>query len=107
MASKAKLDFDKLTDEEQKMLNEIVDKVADDAKKAADDTPKAAEKAERDLGSPDSPKNRPAAYGISAARDTFSYSLSMKKDGKKIDVVFDDTNAPSGLVELFQKHIEP
>ena len=98
MASKAKLDFDKLTDEEQKMLNEIADK--------ADDALKAVEKAERGLESPASAKNGPAAYGMTAARDTFSYSLSMKRDGKKIDVVFDDTNAPSGLVELFQKHIE-
>ena len=107
MASKAKLDFDKLTDEEQKMLNEIADKAATDAKKAADDATKATEKVERGLESPASAKSGPAAYGMTAARDTFSYSLSMKRDGKKIDVVFDDTNAPSGLVELFQKHIEP
>ena len=118
MASKAKLDFDKLTDDEQKMLNEIVDKAAEEAKKiaddalkaaekVADDTLKTAEKVERDLPPSVSAKSGPAAYGMTAARDTFSYSLSMKRDGKKIDVVFDDTNAPSGLVELFQKHIEP
>ena len=106
MASKAKLDFAKLTDDEQKMLNEIADNAAAEAKKAADEAAKAVEKAERDLSSPASAKSGPAAYGMSAARDTFSYSLSMKRDGKKIDVVFDDTNAPSGLVELFQKHIE-
>ena len=106
MASKAKLDFDKLTDEEQKMLNEIADKAAAEAKKVADDALKAAEKVERDLPPPASVKSVSPAYGMSAARDTFSYSLSMKRDGKKIDVVFDDTNAPSGLVELFQKHIE-
>ena len=100
MASKAKLDFAKLTDEEQKMLNDIADKAAEDAKKTA-------EKVERDLSPSASAKSGPATYGMTAARDTFSYSLSMKKDGKKIDVVFDDTNAPSGLVELFQKHIEP
>lgn len=104
MASKAKLDFAKLTDDEQKMLNEIVDKAAENAKKIADDTLKVAE---RGLESPSLAKSVPPAYGMTAARDTFSYSLSMKRDGKKIDVVFDDTNAPSGLVELFQKHIEP
>ena len=88
-------------------LNEIADKAAEEAKKIADDALKTAEKVERDLPPSACAKSGPAAYGMTAARDTFSYSLSMKRDGKKIDVVFDDTNAPSGLVELFQKHIEP
>ena len=47
----------------------------------------------------------PSPRDMSPARDMFSYSLSMKKDGKKLDMAFDDTNAPPELVALFQKYI--
>ena len=112
MASKAKLDFDKLTDDEQKMLGSIVQKAADDRVEAEKGAAKMDEKSEdksdgkpRDL-STEAESVPPSSRGMSPARDTFSYSLSMKKDGKKLDVAFDDTNAPPELVALFQKYIQ-
>ena len=89
MASKAKLDFDKLTEDEQKMLDSIAQKAGEKPVVAPTESDAV----------PPSPRD------MSSARDMFSYSLSMKKDGKKVDVAFDDTNAPPELVALFQKYI--
>lgn len=136
MASKAKLDFDKLTEDEQKLLDSMAQKAADElveaekaalktaeeaAAKAAEEVAlKAATEAigkieeksdEKSDGQPrDIPSEAdfvpPSPRVISPARDTFSYSLSMKKDGRKLDMAFDDTNAPPELVALFQKYIQ-
>ena len=136
MASKAKLDFDKLTEDEQKMLDALAQKAAGDlaeaekaaakaaevaAGKAAEEAAAKIEETSNDKSNNKSgeksdahPRNTPAEVdfappsprGINPARDTFSYSLSMKKDGKKLDVAFDDTNAPPELVALFQKYIQ-
>ncbi len=136
MASKAKLDFDKLTEDEQKMLDSIAQKAADNmvaAEKAAEKAAakmiekseeKSSEKVEAkvDEKSDEKPNEKldekprdlpteeafvpPSPRGPSLARDTFNYFLSMKKDGKKLDVAFDDTNAPPELVALFQKYIQ-
>ena len=136
MASKAKLDFDKLTENEQKMLDaiaqkavgelaeaekakakaaEVAVKVAEDAA-AATIKEKTAEKTDNPSAEKSNAESRdtpaeadfvhPSPRGMSPARDTFSYSLSMKKDGKKLDMAFDDTNAPPELVALFQKYIQ-
>ena len=90
MASKAKLDFDKLTEDEQKMLDSIAQKAGEKPVVAPTESDAV----------PPSPRD------MSPARDMFSYSLSMKKDGKKVDMAFDDTNAPPELVALFQKYIQ-
>jgi hypothetical protein len=97
MASKAKLDYDKLTEDEQKTLNAIAEKAVADVE---------AKAAERSLEAPTDAQKAPLLRSTSPARDTFNYSLSMKKDGKKVDVAFDDTNAPPELIELFQKYIK-
>ena len=132
MASKAKLDFDKLTEDEQKMLDSIAQKAADNmvaAEKAAEkmiekseEKPSEKVEAKVDEKSDEKPNEKldekprdlpteeafvpPSPRGPSLARDTFNYSLSMKKDGRKLDVAFDDTNAPPELVALFQKYIQ-
>jgi hypothetical protein len=107
MASKAKLDFDKLTEDEQKMLDSIAQKAAGEMVEKEKVVEKSEEKADgksRDTSS--QADSVPPPPSMSPARDTFSYSLSMKKDGKKLDVAFDDTNAPPELVALFQKYIQ-
>jgi hypothetical protein len=102
MASKAKLDFSKLTDEEQKVLNDIADKAVAEKEAAAAPLPENAVVPPTDAVAPP-----PLSRGMNpAARDTFNYCLSMKKDGKKLDVAFDDTNAPPELLQLFQKYIK-
>ncbi len=139
MASKAKLDFAKLTEDEQKMLDSMAQKAADEIIEAEKAAAKAAEEAvaraaeaaakieekmtealskseekpsdeKTDVQPRDIPSEAdfvpPAPRGTSPARDTFSYSLSMRKDGKKLDMAFDDTNAPPELVALFQKYIQ-
>ena len=102
MASKAKLDFKNLTEDEQKTLTAIAEEaVAKMAEKSAEKT------TERGIDAPMDTAQAPLFRApMSAARDTFCYSLSMKKDGKKVDVAFDDTNAPPELVAFFQKYIQ-
>ncbi len=39
-------------------------------------------------------------------RDGFSYSVSMKKDGKTVSLKFDDMTAPPEIVEIFQKYVQ-
>ncbi len=92
MSSKAKFDYKDLTEEEQKTFDTIAEKATEKSTDKGIDAPMDAAKA--------------PLLRNSAARDTFSYSISMKKDGKKVDVEFDDTNAPPELVVLFQKYIK-
>jgi hypothetical protein len=117
MASKAKLDFSKLTEDEQKMIDAIAQKEVEkavelEAAKAETEAAKlseteTAQEMPKTIETPaDAPTVAPSIRDMSPARDTFCYSLSMKKDGKKLDVAFDDTNAPPELVELFQKYIK-
>jgi hypothetical protein len=95
MASKAKLDYKDLTESEQKTLDSIAEKAAEALNAKVD---------ERDMPPSSGPMAPPLL--MSPARDTFCYSLSMKKDGKKVNVEFDDTNAPPELIEFFQKYIK-
>ncbi len=136
MSSKAKLDFNKLTEDEQKLLDSMAQKAADKLVEAEKAALKAAEEAatkvaeeialkmateaigkneeKSDETSDAQPRDipseadfvPPSPHRISPARDTFSYSLSMRKDGKKLDMAFDDTNVPPELVALFQKYIQ-
>jgi hypothetical protein len=39
-------------------------------------------------------------------RDGFSYSISMKKDGKTVSMKFDDGNAPPEVLDIFQKYVQ-
>lgn len=39
-------------------------------------------------------------------RDAFSYSISMKKNGKTVSMTFDDMNAPPEIVEIFHKYVQ-
>jgi aspartate carbamoyltransferase catalytic subunit len=95
MSSKAKFDYKDLTEDEQKTLNDIAEKAAETAV------------AERSIDAPTDSAKAPLLRSMNpAARDAFSYSVSMKKDGKKVQVEFDDTNAPPELVSLFQKYIK-
>ena len=107
MTSKATLDYSKLTEEEQRILEDLATPTAEEKKptKAArknaddDDDQIPTSSSERGLAMP------PLAPPPLAA-DTCNYSLSMKKDGKKVSVKFNDTNAPKGLIEIFQKYIK-
>ena len=82
MTSKAELDYTKLTDEEQKTIQTFVDKKDDPAT--------------------DTTKSR----GLGQARDAFSYSMSLKKNGKKVSMKFDELNAPKEVIDIFQKYVE-
>ena len=119
MASKAKLDFDKLTEDEQKLLGSMAQKAADEKAEAEKAAAKIAEQAaakveeKSDEKSDAQPRDIPSEADfvpppphVMRPADTFSYSLSMRKDGKKLDMAFDDTNAPPELVALFQKYIQ-
>jgi hypothetical protein len=98
LASKAKLDYKTLTEEEQKTL----DAIAERAVAEMEEKPKErGVQAPMDAGKAPSPMLRAPVQA-----DMLCYSVSMKKDGKKVDVVFDDTNAPPELIAFFQKYIK-
>jgi hypothetical protein len=75
--NKTELDFEQLTAEEQNILNTLAESSAQVLEKSLN----------KDL------------------RDAFTYSLSMKKDGKNVSLKFDDTTAPAKIVAIFQKYI--
>ena len=81
MTSKAELDYTKLTDEEQKTIQTFVD--------TKDDPASATTK----------------SRGLDQVRDAFSYSMSLKKNGKKVNMKFDELNAPKEVIEIFQKYV--
>ena len=98
MTSKATLDYSKLTEEEQRILEDLATpteekKPTKAAHKNADDDDGdiPTSSSERGLAMPPLAPPPPAA-------DTCNYSLSMKKDGKKVSVKFNDTNAPKGFI---------
>jgi hypothetical protein len=97
LASKAKLDFKTLTEEEQKTL----DSIAERAMEQLETTP-------RDILDAQAPMDAGKAPLLKASvpADMLCYSLSMKKDGKKVDLTFDDTNAPPELIAFFQKYMK-
>jgi hypothetical protein len=94
LASKAKLDYKTLTEEEQKTL----DAIAERAVAQLEEKPNP-----RDIAPADSAQ-RPLKAAVPA--DLQCYSISMKKDGKKVDMSFDDTNVPPELMAFFQKYIK-
>ena len=74
---KTELEFEQLTAEEQSILNKLADSSAQIVEKSPN----------KDL------------------RDVFTYSLTMKKDGKNVSLKFDDTTVPPKIVAIFQKYI--
>jgi hypothetical protein len=93
LASKAKLDYKTLTEEEQKTLDAIAEREV--AKLAETPNP-------RDIAPADS---APPPLKAAVPADLQCYSISMKKDGKKVEVSFDDRNVPLELVAFFEKYL--
>jgi hypothetical protein len=77
ITDKTDVEFEQLTPEEQNTLN-----------KWAEPSAKIGEKSENPN-----------------LRDAFSYSITFKRDGKKVSLNFDDTTAPPKIVAIFQKYI--
>jgi hypothetical protein len=116
ITSKANLEFDKLTEAEQNAFNSLANNSLQNDKKP-DLKTSATNLNERSLG--ESAPHIAADNGLELAgtnptrndvnnmmRDGFSYSISMKKDGKMVSMKFDDGNAPSEIVEIFQKYVQ-
>ncbi len=51
-------------------------------------------------------KEMPHSVQGNMMRDAFSYSISMKKNGKTVSMTFDDMNAPPEIVEIFHKYVQ-
>lgn len=73
----------------------------------------------RGIETDESPKDKSEDNGLELAeqnmphntqsgmmRDGFSYSVSMKKDGKTVLLQFDEMTAPPEIVEIFQKYVQ-
>ena len=137
ITSKANLEFDELTVDEQKAFNLLAEQSLQTATPKPVDAPNleppvSSETKARDMVLPNvnglepvSPSINglesvsPNADGLELAapqmsrnmpnhqmRDGFSYSVSMKKDGKTMSMKFDDMNAPPEIVEIFQKYVQ-
>ena len=65
-----------------------------------DDTPP------KDSGLELAEQNMPHNVPNNMMRDGFSYSISMKKNGKNVSMTFDDMTAPPEIVEIFQKYVQ-
>lgn len=120
ITSKANLEFDELTADEQKTFNTLAEQTLQTAK------PKSENPAQTEAAQPVGTNAR--SFGISPTvhdqglelagdvipqntqnnqmRDGFSYSVSMKKDGKTMSMKFDDMTAPPEIVEIFQKYVQ-
>jgi hypothetical protein len=96
LASKAKLDYKTLTEEEQKALDTIAERAVAEMEQKPN---------ERGLSAPMDTGKAPLLRA-SVPADMQCYTLSMKKDGKKVDMTFDDSNVPPELVAFFQKYIK-
>lgn len=115
ITSKADIEFDQLTTEEQNAINSLTEKTVQVEKKTTEKNGLSKLKA-RGLGTPESPakdnnseeenKNMPHNGKTNMMRDAFSYSISMKKDGKTVSMKFDDMTAPPEIVEIFQKYVQ-
>lgn len=110
ITSKADLEYDNLTPDEQKTFNSLAIQSVQADDKSKTNSPIKADAAVSDdaksrgleLAAPQMPRNAPNTQ----MRDAFSYSVSMKKDGKTVSMKFDDMNAPPEIVEIFQKYVQ-
>ena len=126
ITSKANIEYDELTPAEQNALNTLAEqsliaknKPNGSSKEVVSTVPEAktrdlnggAEIQKRDIES--------IGNGLELAgdclphngankmmRDAFSYSISMKKDGKTVSLQYDDMTAPPEIVEIFQKYVQ-
>ena len=115
ITSKADIEFDQLTTEEQNAINSLTEKSVQVEKKTTEKNGLSKLKG-RGLGTPESPtddndsvnsnNNMPHNGKTNMMRDAFSYSISMKKDGKTVSMKFDDMTAPPEIVEIFQKYVQ-
>lgn len=127
ITSKANLEFDELTADEQKAFNSLAEQSLQTATPKPVDAPTvqlpvSSDTKARDIVSPNANGLEPVspnAEGLELAapqmsrnmpnnqmRDGFSYSVSMKKDGKTMSMKFDDMTAPPEIVEIFQKYVQ-
>jgi hypothetical protein len=124
LASKTKVDYKTLTEEEQKILDAIVERAMAQSdppsqERASEATHLEENPQERGLETPhlekkpqeqsvEAPKDAAPAPLLRASvpADMLCYSVSMRKDGKKVEVAFDDTNAPPELIAFFQKYMK-
>jgi hypothetical protein len=110
ITSKADLEYDNLTPDEQKTFNALatqslqVDNKPKDnnAPKIETSAPDDAKSRGLELAAPQMTRSAPNTQ----MRDAFSYSVSMKKDGKTVSMKFDDMTAPPEIVEIFQKYVQ-
>ncbi len=134
ITSKANLDYDELTEAEQTALNNLAEQSLQGDDKAngerdnnaASSETKEVKSKESDYVKSDSKtrnlesdESNNLQNGLEVAenpyhhntqngmmRDAFSYSISMKKDGKTVSLKFDDMTAPPELVKIFQKYVQ-
>jgi hypothetical protein len=78
ITSKANVEFEQLSTDEQNAVNKLAAQPAQVAKHAND----------------------------AALPDAYSYSISMKKDGKNISLNFNDVNVPPKISAIFQKYVQ-
>ncbi len=126
ITSKANLEFEKLTEAEQNAFTSLANlSVQKDKKEELPNPPTSKmgsfkagvlDAKERNLDAPAAPSGEivpemrgmlpPRGGSNPMMRDGFSYSVSMKKDGKTVSLKFDDGNAPAEIVEIFQKYVQ-
>ncbi len=121
ITSKASLEFDKLTTEEQNALTSLAQQSLDTAMPKPEAPSNIVAMPVTDVRPQeiDADELIPNEDGLIPAgpqmpnngfnpdmRDGFSYSVSMKKDGKMMSMKFDDMSAPPAIVEIFQKYVQ-
>lgn len=118
ITSKADLDYNDLTKDEQNALNALAEQSLKKEDKTEDVKPEPKTRGlESDESPTDTPKskdnvlelveqNMPHNTQSGSMRDGFSYSVSMKKNGKTVSLKFDDMTAPPEIVEIFQKYVQ-
>ncbi len=118
ITSKADLDYDDLTKDEQNALNALAEQSLKKEDKTEDVKSEPKTRGlESDESSTDTPEikdnglelaeqNMPNKTQSGSMRDGFSYSVSMKKNGKMVSVKFDDMTAPPEIVKIFQKYVQ-
>jgi hypothetical protein len=121
ITSKASLEFDKLTTEEQNALTSLAQQSLDTEMLKEISAPNALATPQSEARPSEMVSDTPVfnEQGLELAgpqmptngfnpnmRDGFSYSVSMKKDGKMMSLKFDDTSAPPAIVEIFQKYVQ-
>jgi hypothetical protein len=122
ITSKANLEFDELTPAEQNTFASLAQQSLDAVKPKEIVTPKIVELPMssapdthgfgldvpifNEQGMEQAGPQMPSRGFNPNMRDGFSYSVSMRKDGKTMSMKFDDMSAPPEIVEIFQKYVQ-